>query len=230
VATTDRYEAIMEVALSEARGERRGSGKKRAHEKENKASRVPVERRAAGDRSGETARPRFGYLAELLPLAAWTGRRLSAILQLRYDDLRLSDGPYGAIRWRADTDKGGRESVVPLAPEARKAIDRALACRPGIGPIPLFPSPRDPSRSVSRFTANGWLRKAERAAKLEHLEGTTWHAYRRLFATARKHLPEADVMQAAGWKDSRSFKLYQQHDAETLQRVVEGAAQIKEAR
>jgi hypothetical protein len=74
------------------------------------------------------------------------------------------------------------------------------------------------------------LRKAERAAKLEHLEGTTWHAYRRLFATARKHLPEADVMQAAGWKDSRSFKLYQQHDAETLQRVVEGAAQIKEAR
>ena len=54
------------------------------------------------------------YLSELLDIANGTGRRISAILQLRYDDLRLSDGPHGSIRWPADTDKMGYEATVPV--------------------------------------------------------------------------------------------------------------------
>ena len=54
------------------------------------------------------------YLSELLDIVNGTGRRISAVCQLRYHDLRLAEGPYGSIRWPADTDKQGRETVVSL--------------------------------------------------------------------------------------------------------------------
>ena len=56
------------------------------------------------------------YLPELLDIAYGTGRRLSAICSLRYEDLRSEDGPYGSIRWPANTDKQGRETLVPISP------------------------------------------------------------------------------------------------------------------
>ena len=33
---------------------------------------------------------------------------------LTYEDLRLEQGPHGAIRWPSRTDKMGRETVVPI--------------------------------------------------------------------------------------------------------------------
>ena len=54
-----------------------------------------------------------------------TGRRIAAILALRFEDLRLDQGEYGSILWPADTDKTGKEWLVPLAKDARKAIDRS---------------------------------------------------------------------------------------------------------
>jgi len=53
------------------------------------------------------------YLSELLDIANGTGRRLSAICKLTYEDLRLDEGPHGSIRWPAGTDKSGRETVIP---------------------------------------------------------------------------------------------------------------------
>jgi integrase len=85
------------------------------------------------------------YLSELLDIVNGTGRRISAVCQLRYHDLRLAEGPYGSIRWPADTDKQGRETVVPMSPQVRRAIDRCTQDRPGIGSAPLFPSSKDPA-------------------------------------------------------------------------------------
>lgn len=49
------------------------------------------------------------WLSEVFDLAMATGRRLSAILALRADDLLLDRGPYGYVRWRADADKMEKE-------------------------------------------------------------------------------------------------------------------------
>ena len=66
--------------------------------------------------------------------------------------------------------------------------------------------------------------RAEGRAKLPKLERGRFHPYRRLFATERKHLPDVDVAEAAGWRDLRTMKRsYQQPDPATVLRVVESA-------
>jgi integrase len=171
------------------------------------------------------------YLSELLDIVNGTGRRISAICKLTYEDLRLEQGPHGSIRWPAQTDKTGRETVVPISPEVRKAIDRILRERPGIGSAPLFPSPEDAQKPITRHLADKWLRKGEELAKLEPQRGSLWHAYRRKWATERKHLPDVDVAAAGGWKGPHTMKAsYQQADPETMLRVVLEAGELREAR
>jgi len=171
------------------------------------------------------------YLSELLDIVNGTGRRLSAVCRLTYGDLRLDRAPLGVIRWPAKTDKIGRETVVPISLSVRRALDRILRERPGIGSAPLFPSPGDAQRPISRHLADRWLRAAEQLAKLEPQEGSLWHAYRRKWATERKHHPDVDVAAAGGWKTIRTLKdAYQQADAGTMLRVVTEAAELREAR
>ena len=84
---------------------------------------------------------------------------------------------------------------------------------------------------MTRHLADKWLRAGERLAKLEPLKGSLWHAYRRKWATERKHLPDVDVAAAGGWKSLQALKdCYQQADAATMYQVVEGARQLREAR
>ena len=169
------------------------------------------------------------HLSELLDLANGTGRRLSAICALRVEDLRLERPPHGAIRWPADTDKQGRESLVPIAPAVRAAIERALREREGSPSGYLFPSPADPHVPVSRHLADKWLRQAERLAGLEPQDGSLWHAYRRKWATERKHLPPTDVAAAGGWAGPESMqRSYQHADQATMLRVVLGARDLEE--
>ncbi len=201
VATQDRYEAVLAVSGT-----------------------VPMH-----VRWGDRPEQRRSYLSELLVIANGTGRRLSAICQLTYADLRLDDGPYGSIRWPGDTDKEGREWLVPISPEVRQAVDRVLRERPGIGGAPLFPHPRDPSRPITRYIAARWLRDGEKLAELEPQEGSLWHAFRRGWATARKYLPDVDVAAAGGWKETTSLKrAYQQADQDTMLEVVMGAGKLRE--
>ena len=71
---------------------------------------------------GKRPSPR-SYLAELSDIAQGTGRRISAICQLRYEDLQLartSSAPHGAIRWPGSTDKKGREWIAPIDVRARE--------------------------------------------------------------------------------------------------------------
>lgn len=78
--------------------------------------------------------------------------------------------------------------------------------------------------------ASAWLREAEKLAGLEPQRRTLWHAYRRLWASARKHLPVKDVAAAGGWKTTFVLQeIYQQPDDETLLRVVTGGAELRSA-
>ena len=72
--------------------------------------------------------------------------------------------------------------------------------------------------------------KAEELAGLEKLDGSLWHAYRRKWATERKHLPDIDVAAAGGWTNSNTLRLvYQQADQETMLQVVLEGGMLREA-
>ncbi len=201
VASQDRYEATRAVS-----------------------DEINMEMRVNGRREGQRS-----YLSELLDIINGTGRRISAVCSLTFDDLKLHEGPSGSICWPADTDKMGHESTVPISPPVRAALDGVLAKRPGIGAAPLFPSPGDPTRLITRHLVDKWLRKAEKLAGLEPLKGSLWHAYRRKWATERKHPPGADVAAAGGWANGLTLlKVYQQPDPETMLKVVLGGGELRE--
>jgi integrase len=170
------------------------------------------------------------YLSELLDIAAGTGRRLSAICQLRFEDLRLREGPHGQIRWPASTAKNGIETVAPITPEVRAALDRIIRERPGIGSIPLFPSPSDRTKPMSRHLADKWLREAERLADVPPLKGGLWHPYRRAFATEHAHLPNALVKQLGGWKSDAALARYQKPNAQMLYDALVDRRELREVK
>ena len=167
-------------------------------------------------------------LPVLLALAYYTGRRLSALCQLRYEDLRLGERP-GSIQWPADVDKMGQQWTAPLHPQARAALDTWLAVHPGLGPRYLFTAATDDTRPVRKEAASKWLRRAERLAKLEGLDGSLWHAFRRGWATSRKHLPDVDVAAAGGWKSTETLRrCYQVCDEASVLRVVLEPVELRE--
>ena len=60
-------------------------------------------------------------------------------------------------------------------------------------------------------------------------DGSLWHAYRRKWATERKHLPDVDVAAAHGRKETTSLKrCYQQTDEVTMLEVVLGSGKLGE--
>ncbi|OLC41923.1 MAG: hypothetical protein AUH75_05370 [Gemmatimonadetes bacterium 13_1_40CM_4_65_7] len=201
VASTDRYEALRRVS-----------------------DQVMME-----VRWGKEWQKQRSYLSELLDLAYGTGRRISAILALRYEDLRLDAKPHGAICWPAATDKQGRETTAPISPAVRAALDRVMNDRPGIGCLCLFPSPTDRNKSVTYERVRTWLLEAEALAQLPKQKGSLWHAFRRAWATARKHHPLKDTAAAGGWASTETLvRCYQQPDEETMLEVVLNGAELRE--
>ena len=157
------------------------------------------------------------HLSELLQLANETGRRISAIRQLRRSDVLLDRGAYGSLRFRADSDKMGYESVVPVSLEARGVLDIALArCPSPFEEAWLFPAPGNMGEPVSRYLCDKWLRAAEKEAKLEPLVGGLWHPYRRKFASDMVDVPDRIVAKLGGWKTPRTLDLYSQPSEEVL--------------
>jgi integrase len=174
------------------------------------------------------------YLPEILDIAEGTGRRITAILSLRFSDIiweRTRTAPHGAILWPGETDKGGKEWVAPVTAAVRNALDRVLRARPGIGNAYLFPAMRKPSRPLSRSVASEWLQRAEELAGLPRVDGRGWHSLRRKWATERKHLPDVDVAAAGGWRSLQALKQSYQHaDEEGVLAVVLGGGQLREMR
>lgn len=175
----------------------------------------------------EVAHPMFGVFMDVVESTGW---RVSAICQLRADDLdraKRPEAPNGRLRKRRATDKQGVDGWVPITASLRSSLDTA----PVVGAGYLFPAPSDPTRPWTRHYARQRLRLAEKLAKLEKMDGGDFHPYRRKWATERKHLPDADVAAAGGWLDTRSLKTaYQQVDPETLLAVVSEPRKLREVR
>lgn len=154
-----------------------------------------------------------------LVLAHETGHRSNSVAQLRWDDVDLAAG---RIRWRADSDKMGREHVTPILEEALGALGVSRECRPGIGTAWVLPAPKDPDQHVSRHLLRDWWRRAEERAGLEPVEQLGWHSLRRKFANDLKDMPMKDLCALGGWKDERTvLKCYQKADEDRMRRALE---------
>ena len=112
----------------------------------------------------------------------------------------------------------------------RPQDDRVLADRQVSGTAYLFPSPRKPRRHTSKDRVRWWLLYAEELAGVEKPQGSLWHAYRRKWATERKHLPDTDVMRAGGRSNIESLKTAYQHaDPKTMLQVMTEPIPLREA-
>ena len=105
-------------------------------------------------------------------------------------------------------------SGLPTSTIVRASHNAALS---GL-PRHAAPAPKDAAKPTDRWFASKLLRQAERLAKVPKQDGSLWHAYRRKWATERKHLPRQDVAQAGGWTDPATLQeIYQQFDEATTQ-------------
>jgi sugar/nucleoside kinase (ribokinase family) len=118
-----------------------------------------------------------------------------AVLDYAADLPQIGRTPDGRTHIDVEADKQDRESVVPMPAELVREIrsfQRALAGPGGL----YFPMLTDESKPMRRDTFDKALRRDQRRAKLKPLDGGLWHACRRSWATARKHLPVHDVVLA----------------------------------
>ncbi|HUG00892.1 MAG TPA: site-specific integrase [Longimicrobiales bacterium] len=181
-----------------------------------------------------------GAFAAMLEVAWTTGRRLGSIVALRASDLMLTpelvrrgladagkeewlgEAWPAAVRWAAEADKEGVEWIVPIPASLTTSLAEYVRARGLVGNALLFPARRDPTRPVSKETAYYWVRRGEALAELPHQRRGGWHALRRAWATARKHMPLQDVMAAGGWRDAAALqRAYQHADPETVRAVME---------
>jgi hypothetical protein len=167
------------------------------------------------------------YCAVLLELAWHTSRRINAILKLRKEDYRPDVGGFGAVYWRADSDKTHRSGLTPLNAEAQRAIEEQLLR--GLPGEWLFPAPMKPEDPLSKATARQWFLRAEEIAGLDHIPGGGWHMARRGFVTLRKGMSEADLAALGGWANAKVMRrVYQSSDFETMSKVVRNPAPEEE--
>jgi integrase len=127
---------------------------------------------------GKEARWVPSSLPTLLRLASDTGRRISAILALRASDWRPDLGTHGRLRWRADSDKVGKEWWSPVTAEVRERLEAYRREHGLVGEALLFPAPNSTTEPVSVQVATDWLRRAEKLAELEALPRGAWHPFR----------------------------------------------------
>ena len=188
-------------------------------------SRAAIQRLANSSQS-ENARVRWMKLELALVLVEATGRRLGSVRQLRWEDTDLCRQP--SIRWSADADKKGYETVVPIPKDLAHEL-RDFRRRLGAVGGWMFSRESDGAAPMDRHLFNRWLRAAEKKAGVPKLDGGLWHPYRRKWATERKQHPLRDVAEVGGWKDTETLlTCYQQHDSETLLSVMSEPRKLRD--
>ena len=98
------------------------------------------------------------------------------------------------------------QRVVPVEPTGAVRSCKDQGGRPGLGPAPIFPAPRDIGQPISRDALAVFLRRAEKAAGLPRLPQDSFHGLRRKWVSERKHLPDVDVAKACGWRSISTMK------------------------
>ncbi|MDQ6872753.1 MAG: tyrosine-type recombinase/integrase, partial [Gemmatimonadota bacterium] len=166
-------------------------------------------------------RLRWVRLEFALFLAERTGKRVGSIRQLRWEDF---DCARCVVSWRAEADKKGYDWTVPMPTDF---FDAVRGFQREIGAIAghVF---AEFDGIMDRHAFEKGLRSAEKKAKLPKLDGSLWHAYRRKWATERKHLPLKDVARAGGWKDVNSLLGYQQADDASVLVVTSSTLKLRE--
>ena len=160
----------------------------------------------------------------LITLMDSTGRRLSSVLGLRWDDF---DFEKETVTWRPELDKKRRKWVVPMPKKAKQALLAFRVEHPAIGSALVFPMVNDPTKVVTRHLASDWMHRAYRYAGIERQKGGLWHPFRRKWATARKDYPLRDTMAAGGWEDEPTAMKYQQPDEATLRELIDNPKPLK---
>ena len=166
-------------------------------------------------------RSRWVRMEFALFLAERTGKRVGSIRHLRWEDF---DYARGIVSWRAESDKKGYDWQVPMPSDFFETV---RGFQGDIGAIAGYVFAAD-GIIMDRHTFEKGLRSAEKKAKLPKLDGSLWHAYRRKWATERKHLPLKDVARAGGWKDVNSLLGYQQADDASVLIVTSSTLKLRE--
>lgn len=115
--------------------------------------------------------PHWQFEVALL-LGRYTISRNSSVRHLRWSDVDLETG---TVRWRKESDKSGREVVVPLLREALETLRRAPG---GIGDAWVFPSHTDPGNPTPRNTFQVWMKRAKQRAGIQ-IAGLGFHSEKR---------------------------------------------------
>jgi len=160
----------------------------------------------------------------LITLMDSTGRRLSSVLGLRWDDF---DFEKRTITWRGELDKKRRTWVVPMPRQAERHLLNFRAEHPAIGSALVFPMQNDPTKPVTRHLASDWMHRAYRYAGIDRQKGGLWHPFRRKWATERKAYPVKDTAAAGGWEDLPTALMYQQPDDATLRHLIDHPKSFK---
>ena len=110
-----------------------------------------------------------------------------------------------------------------MAPIGKEPVGAWLFCADKMWAIPR-PGPGKPTNRLaplSKERVRQWLLRAEKLAGVPKQDGSLFHAYRRGWATARKHLPLKDVAAAGGWKRVETLMHhYIQADTTTMLQVL----------
>ncbi len=131
-----------------------------------------------------------------------TGHRAASVRQLLWSDVDLESK---TVKWRSASDKIGFAHQTPLSEDAAAALAVERRRRTMLNDTWVFPSDRDPSKPLPRHTANKWWRRAEKLAKIEHVEGTGFHSARRKFASEMKSTNLRDLAYLGGGSRRKRF-------------------------
>ena len=162
-------------------------------------------------------------LDQVAPEAAWighvawqTGRRLSAIRQLRKRDVLTTDGR-AVLRFGRSTDKVGAEGEAVVVGRAAELTDDLMR---STGKYVLGSEP--PSLDV----CEDWLVAGEKLAKIDHVKGRAWHGLKRRWASETQG--QQNRQGQAGTQEGTLRRVYEQDDLEPKARLASALAQAVE--
>ena len=132
------------------------------------------------------------------------------------------------MRWRAEHEKTGYEHRTPVTAEAIAVLEEARSRNPAIGDTPLLPSPKFPSKCVSRGPVGDWWERAEVLAELEPKRGRGWHSLRRKFASDLMDQPLKVLCELGGWKTAQTvLQCYQRSDENRLRKALKDRRRVR---